>query len=460
MKHTTDALDAGWRRRPLGLRYAGQLLRRQYAFLLLVPLVSTILGVGYVIFATPIYMASALLSVDVASAPSEALSATLVSHIAGIQSSEVTSNVIDRLDLEEEVTVTIDNLDWAISAARRAFGIETVEEMSEEKLQALLIERVAAALAVERVGDSTIIRVSYFSARPRRAAEVANTYVDAYVEGLVDRSLKNTERRADFLRSRVAETKQLAASSYQEVQQIRSQDGFELQDFEDLDARVAWLREVRSEIEEAEIAIKARLSLMEDIQNLDSLEIAAFQAENGSDLYFAYKEALANLIQLRERDAAPNYVSQHEASVKQLRRNLDQAIRQKRRGLGQELAILSARRKSIDQEFGDDLSESNVLNWSKIQIAEHQAGVFQNIYADHLRELEVVYGKAGEVPVRVMAHARPSIEPSSPDYELILVLSAMMGFAVGGSIAMLREWQASHAPYHIGYSEELGPEDA
>ena len=102
---------------------------------------------------------------------------------------------------------------------------------------------------------------------------------------------------------------------------------------------------------------------MEDIQNLDSLEVAAFQAENGSDLYFAYKEALANLIQLRERDAAPNYVSQNEASVKQLRRNLDQAIRQKRRGLGQELAILSARRKSIDQEFGDDLSESNVLNW-------------------------------------------------------------------------------------------------
>jgi succinoglycan biosynthesis transport protein ExoP len=399
---------------------------------------------AYLVVVTPSYTSFTLISVDPGEATADALSATIQSHITTIGSNEVTSDVIDRLDLAADAEVRRGKLDRLVSGLRDWFGIEAREPLSEEEAREIVENQIASALDVQRVSDSRIIEVSYTADSPERAATIANTYAKAYVEGLVRRSRESTARRAEFLRSRAAEVEQLAVSGYQEAWQIRSRDRVDLGGLQNLNSRIAQLTEARSAVEEAEAAIMARLALMENTDDLEALKVAALQAEGGPELVAAYEEASGKLEQLRQRGAAQQLIAQLEASAKDLRRELDGLLSRTRSNLEQELAILSARRDSINGEFERALLQSSRRSWSEILIAEDQAGVFQNIYADHLRELEAVYGRAGAVPINVEARARPAVEPSWPDYKLVLMLAAVSGLVLGVAIVMLREWYASH----------------
>ena len=276
---------------------------------------------------------------------------------------------------------------------------------------------------MERVEDSRIIGITYTAGTPEDATAVANAYAEAYVDSFERRSREAMDRRAEFLKSRVAEVERLAASSYREARQIRSSDGPELWGFEDLDARTAWLTQARSEIEDAEAAVSARLSLLQNTDDLEARKVAAFQVEGGPELVTAYEEASEKLEQLRQRGAAQYLIAQLEVSVESLQGEMDRLIARARSSLEQERKILLARSDSINGDFEQALSQSSRRNWSEVLIAEHQAGVFQNIYADHLRELEVVYGRAGVVPLSVVARARPGADPSWPSNKLVLMLA-------------------------------------
>lgn len=443
MQHATDGLEAAWQTQPVGPGFFVQLLRRQLVPLLLAPVLCGALGFGYLVVATPSFSSAALLNVDVGGAQSDLLNATLVSHMEEIRSNAVTSDVIDSLGLDDGVALQVGRLDRTIGAVREGLGIDEPREMSEEEIRTAIENDVASGLDVQRVGDSTLIRVTYFTGNSQDAAEMANAYADAYVDGLVRRSINSARRRAENLRSRAEEVRQEAIESYAEIQQIRLRDGLDLNDFEDPDARAAALRETLFAIEDSEAAIATSLTLLDDADDITALEAAAFQADGGPELYYAFQEATTRLEQFRERGAAPNSLAQLEASVENLRGDLGQLLNRTRRNLHVELAILAARRENIAREFDRDQIQSNLRNWSEILIAEHRAGVFQSVYADHLRELEVVYGRSGVVPVRIMARARPSPEPSAPDAKLVLVVAMMLGLALGVTIAMLREWQRS-----------------
>jgi uncharacterized protein involved in exopolysaccharide biosynthesis len=443
MRYDRSALDVGWRRQAIDLPYFWQLFVRQWKPLVLVPAAFLVLGFGYLVVVAPTYSSTALVGVEAGDATSDTLSATITSHTATIASNEITSEVIDRLHLADDLSVDRGRLDRLISRLRYWFGIEAQVGWSEAEIRKALEDQVASTLDVERVEDSRIIGITYTAGTPEDATAVANAYAEVYVDSLERRSREAMDRRAAFLQSRVAEVERLAASSYGEARQIRSSDGPELWGFEDLDARTAWLTQARSEIEDAEAAVSARLSLLENTDDLEARKVAAFQVEGGPELVTAYEEASEKLQQLRERGAAQYLVAQLEVSVESLQGEMDRLIARARSSLEQERKILLARSDSINGDFEQALSQSSRRNWSEVLIAEHQAGVFQNIYADHLRELEVVYGRAGVVPLSVVARARPGADPSWPSNKLVLMLAVASGLVVGVGVAMLREWQAS-----------------
>jgi succinoglycan biosynthesis transport protein ExoP len=282
--------------------------------------------------------------------------------------------------------------------------------------------------------------VTYYALEPRLAAEVANAYVDIYAEFLRERGRQNAERRAVFIQDRISDMQEQAASSLQDVQRIRS-EALESGGFENLDARLARLTEARAVIDEQVVALTTRLTLLEPQDDIRALEEAALQFEGGLQLVTAYANALQTLERFRARNSSSDALAAMEASADLLREDVMRAFSRERSRLEQELKILTARRENIDNEIGNALFESSRRNWSLILIEEHQAGVFQNIYADYLRELEVVYARAEFVPLRVMANAQARFEPDSPNYKLVLILSLFLGIAFGIGVAVLREWQ-------------------
>ena len=461
MEHGTDGPEAAWRTRPIGPGFFLQLLRRQLAPLLLAPALCVALGVGYLVIAAPTFSSTALLKVDIGGEQSDVLNSTLVSHMESIRSNAITSDVIDSLGLDEGVSAEAGRLDRIIGALRENLGIDEPqdlsEDLSEEVLRTAIENDVVGALDVQRIGESTLIQVTYYTGNSQDAAEIANAYADAYVNDLIRRSIDSTGRRAEFLRSRAEETRQEAIASYEEIQRIRSRGGLDLNDFEDPDARAVALREALFAIDDSETAVKTNLILLEQADDITALEAAAFQAEGGPELFQAFQEATTQLERFRERGAAPDNLAQIEISVENLRGDLVQLLNRMRRNLQLELAILAARRENITREFDDDQLQSNLRNWSEILIARQQAEVFQNIHADHLRELEVVYGRKGVVPVSITAKARPSPEPSSPDSKLVLVVSMMLGIALGTAIAILSEWRRSEREFALERREPRLP---
>ena len=444
MQYDKGHLEAGWRRQTFGAPYLLGMLRRQIVLLLGVPILCVLAGFTYIVVATPTYTAEAFLRVDVDGGELDQLDAVLVSHMTSIRLPHVTAEVVGQLDLDAQLPTSLGRLDTIVGNLRDRIGLETSMELSEDERRTILEDQVVSGLTVQRVGESTILRVAYTAMTPRRAAEIADAYATTYVGWLVQRSLGISERRAEALQARAEEARRQATASLQEVQKIRS-DRLEQGGFENLDAHLAQLMQTRSELFEAETATEARLSLLQSSGDDGSLEAAALQAEGGSELFDAYQEASSVLADIRKRGTPLASIAQLEGSVAQLREDLEQSIERARRTLKQDLVILAAQRDSIERALEDALFRSSQGNWSERLTEEYQAQVFQNIYADYLRELQNVYDRAGVVPVRVMTSARPRFDPSAPDYKLVLVLSAVLGLLLGGAIAMLREWLRSQS---------------
>jgi uncharacterized protein involved in exopolysaccharide biosynthesis len=435
-------LEADWQKRSFAPSDLAQLVRRHIVPLIVLPIVYLIAGFFYIIYATPIYTATATIEFNIDTADPTTLDAALTSHIASMRAPEVTSEVIDRFGFDTSTPLASGRLTRTIQSIRAWLGIVAIPELTEDEARAIVTDRVVQSLVVERYEESSIVHVTYYALEPRLAAEVANAYVDIYAELLRERGRQNAERRAVFIQDRIGDMQEQAASSLQDVQRIRS-EALESGGFENLDARLARLTEARAVIDEQVVALTTRLTLLEPQDDIRALEEAALQFEGGLQLVTAYANALQTLERFRARNSSSDALAAMEASADLLREDVMRAFSRERSRLEQELKILTARRENIDNEIGNALFESSRRNWSLILIEEHQAGVFQNIYADYLRELEVVYARAEFVPLRVMANAQARFEPDSPNYKLVLILSLFLGIAFGIGVAVLREWQLS-----------------
>lgn len=433
-------LEAEWQEQRITPSYIAQVVRRHIIPLIVIPLVYLAAGFIYIIYATPIYTSTATIEVNLEAGDTTVLDAALSSHIASIRSPEVTSAVIDRLGLNTDTPLATGGLNRAVEKVRAWLNIGSITELTDDEARAIVVDRVAQALTVERDGTSAILDVSYFALSPRLAAEVANAYVDSYIALLRERSRENAVQRAGFIEERIGAVQDQASGSLQNVQRIRS-EALESGGFENLDIRLARLTEARAEIDEQVVALTTRVTLLEPGDDIQALEAASLQIEGGLQLVSAYADSLQTLERFRARGSSQDAMASLEASVELLREDVSQALARERSRLEQELKILEARRESVDAEIANALFESSRRNWSLILIEEHQAGVFQNIYADYLRELETVYARAEAVPLRVMSYARPQFAPSSPNYELVLVLSLFLGVAFGVGVAIFREWQ-------------------
>jgi polysaccharide biosynthesis transport protein len=435
-------LEADWQKRSIAPADIGHLVRRHIVPLIVLPLVYLVAGFFYIIYATPIYTATATIEFNIDTVDPTVLDAALTSHIASLRSPEVTSQVIDRFGFDTSTPLASGRLTRTIQSIRAWLGIVTIPQLTEEEARAIVIDRVAGSLETERYGLSSIVLVRYYALEPRLAAEVANAYVDIYTELLRERMRASASRQAVFIQERITDVQEQAASSLQDVQRIRS-EALESGGFENLDARLARLTEARAGIDEQVVALTTRLTLLAPEDDIVALEEAALQFEGGLQLVTAYANSLQTLERFRARNSSSDALEAMEASAALLREDVMRAFARERSRLEQELKILTARRENIDNEIGNALFESSRRNWSRILIQEHQAGVFQNIYADYLSELEAVYAQAEFVPLRVMAYAQARFEPDSPNYKLVLILSLFLGIAFGVGVAVLREWQLS-----------------
>jgi polysaccharide biosynthesis transport protein len=171
-------------------------LRRYVVMLLACIGIGWGLAVATLAVLDPVYVATAQLMIEprreqpedrmLAPAAITDDNAAILSQVAFLASRSMAREVIDALDLalEPDLYRTLD------PAERLAIGLGIAEASAGEGDAAALVDRFLARLAVDREGQTHVIRVSFKSSRPATAARIANGIAERYIRSRLDAKAK------------------------------------------------------------------------------------------------------------------------------------------------------------------------------------------------------------------------------------------------------------------------------
>jgi Mrp family chromosome partitioning ATPase/capsular polysaccharide biosynthesis protein len=190
-------------------------IRRRLLIILLT--CSATLGIGllYLIVAVPTFTADAELIVDLKAASGDALSVSTIveSQIAVIKSENIARAVIQRLDLAEDPEFA--RKDGVVRGASRSISRLLGWSRPEAESSALryAMESFGRKLSAERAGVTYIIKITFDSTDPERAARILNTVAEAYVSAQLDAKYSSSLRDERWVKDRLEELSSRASAA-------------------------------------------------------------------------------------------------------------------------------------------------------------------------------------------------------------------------------------------------------
>jgi polysaccharide biosynthesis transport protein len=216
-------------------------LRRRYALILCSVVLALAVGVLYLKFAPPKYVAVASISVDNRESPFVQQQAAwsdgtvdVDSQIMFLKSDVVAETVVKRLHLDEDGEFVGPNIGlfnvlhrlWALPAAfgsddgplTALRGFWTSPPMPSEaerpRMATLAVERNTT---VTRVGTGSVLEISYTSRSPDKAARIADSIADAFISNQIDLKSQMHRKGDEWLLVRANELRSQAEAAEQAV---------------------------------------------------------------------------------------------------------------------------------------------------------------------------------------------------------------------------------------------------
>ena len=393
------------------------LLRRRLS-LILATLVVCLGIAGIALFAlTPIYSASTLVLVDtsrnalidpdaqVSSASSE--NARVDSEVEILRSETVLLDVIDRLGLlsDEEFGVRLGWRDQALAFLRLA---DADLPQGDAAVQSVL-NRVKSAVSVQRRGLTYLISVQARSEQPQKAAELANTLAEAYIQDQMRSKIEGVLAAREVLEARL----QLARENIG-----RSEEQFDSFINENIDQLAA---EPGSSVADLRDDLQSITGSREQLQ-AQRQTLAANLSDAGSDS--------AAAINLREELASVEAAMAERA---------DQELTD----LRSQVAELDDQASGLRQQIRSDVLSSNLPVDVLTQLYEFQQS------ADLARtQYQSLLARSGDLQVqselqiadsRIVSRALPPAGPAFPNTQLILLMAGFVGLGLGVGLAFVYE---------------------
>ena len=188
------------------------ILRRQARLILITVFVCVALAFLFLVRATPLYTATALIAVDPAGrslldpqdtqrTAANTADARLESEVEILRSSSLALDTIrdTELYLTDEFGASLSLTD----RAKQAIGLELPEPPTGLHLLQATLGRFNDALSVRRRGLTYIVGVSFTSQTPARAAEVANAHAQTYIRRQLDAKVQDALAGRDILQAQL-----------------------------------------------------------------------------------------------------------------------------------------------------------------------------------------------------------------------------------------------------------------
>lgn len=433
--------------------------RRQYPVILGTLIATLLIGAAYMLIVRSTYTAQATIIIDtrkIQAFQSQSMfnevpidSPAVESQVELIKSDNIARSVIRDLHLVDDAEFTryggglLGNLQYYIYSI-----FEPGEASSEYQLDRRALRHFSSNLSAKRVGVTYVIEISYRSANPERAAQIANAVAEAYINDQLDAKYQSARRAGNWLADRIQELRQQATSADRSIVEFKTQNN--IVDAGGRSIAEQQVAELNSQLLAAQTntaAAKARLDRIEQIMRSDVREATVtdtLRSEVVSKLRSQYLD-IAN----READLSSRYGPNHLAAL-----NLRNQMREIGRSITAELGRLAETYKSdyeIAKQREDDVrksldeavSKSRLTDRAQVQLKEleSKSQTYRSLYENFLqRYTESIQQQSFPITeARVISTASRPLQRSNPKTILVLLVSCGGGLVLGLGLGLLRD---------------------
>jgi succinoglycan biosynthesis transport protein ExoP len=438
-------------------------MRRQYAVILFVAALIISLAFIYVATATPRFAAVTTMLIDRGkvqpfSQQQQILidnpidSAAVEGQLQILKSDTIALSVINSLHLADDpefVGSTDKSTGTVFSGLFHSNDKDSKSDRSRSALASF-----QKRLSASRVGMSFVIEISFISNKPERAAQIANTIVEAYINDQLEAKFEITRRANDWLQGRLRELQQQSAASDRAVADFKAKNNLvNVGNGQSADEQL--ISQLNTQLLEARAqtsAAQARLDRIEQIIkmagdiNASATGTVADTLNNPviNQLRTRYLE-LVN----READLSARVGSNHLAVI-----NMQRQIREIRDSILDELKrtsetyksdfeIAKQRQGDVEKRLAGAVSDSRSAGQAQgaLNELESKARTYHSLY-DNLLQRYTELSQQESLPMteaRFITRASPPLDKAYPKTLLILVGSGFAGLALGFGVGFLRE---------------------
>ena len=311
-------------------------------------------------------------------------------------------------------------------------NVASLAELTADQ-RAILVDKLSEALRITRRGLTSVITIGATSLDPAKAAHIANSIAEAYVDLQIRARASTAQRAADFLQQRVDE---LARAIHENDSKIDTFITTQSTRFASEEARTEASR-LRAQISEN---VSQRSNWSDQFVRLERLQ--ASPSSNVGSLSFAPE--IQKLVAERNQIGA-NAATSAEAKLglndvhNQLRLAAESRSADLHRLLNESETQLNSMRVRLQALIAEQPIPSDVtVEFYRLQRDSETVRKLYDNYVTRLAEAQQKISLA--LPEsRLVAPAIVSHEPSFPPTKLIVALAFCFALGLGGGAALLRE---------------------
>lgn len=381
---------------------------------------------------------------------SEATLSLIENQVRIMRSGPVLAKVVDtlRLDSDPEFNGAGNSFGpGALLSALRGLLTSNDAPAAGAARTALTIEKLAAAVDVERSGKTFIVEISATTREPEKSALVANALVDVYLDKAASLQAENAGRATGELSGRLDDLRKAVEAAERKVETFKSEN--DLVDAKGVligDDELVRLNDQLTVARARTLELNAKASSARELDAdavisgglPEQVASAALNQLRGQYATLAQEVAKATVRlgpRHPERQAAEAQLADARSSIeRELRRVVASIQVELKRAVQyeQELSARLAQMKSRQGVVSDKLVELREI--------ERDAAAKRAVYESYLLRARETGEQQGVNTgnISVVSRATPAIEPTGPSRTVIAVLGTVLGFLAGVGIGLAR----------------------
>ncbi|CAN7147618.1 polysaccharide biosynthesis tyrosine autokinase [Phyllobacterium sp. LjRoot231] len=449
--------------------------RRQAKTVAITAAVGLLLGVIYIIVATPGYTAATSILLDdnlgrfadevSPAAENMQTDTTILSQIAILKSAELAEKVVEKEKLDENdafMSPPRSIFSTVIASMRTIIGLFSSDKPTNtDGVSAAELKREYAAsllqanLDVERQGRSFVIDLTYTSNDAELAGRVAKAYADVYLSDQLDANFDATQRATVWLQGRLNELKESSQAAALEAERFRAANG--LTAAKGALVSEQQLSDINSQLILAQADTARALSLYNQYKSILSagpegaVNNAAVVSDQAGTSVIGTLRARYLTITKREQEIVSRFGQDHPQAVslrteqQDVARQIFQELQQITESYRNQYEAAQSREKSLREGLNNATGKTSTANEALVHLRdlEQNAQALSNLYQTYLGRYQEA-SQQQSFPIakaRVISVASTPTDPSSPKKKLALAASLLLGLFGGAGLGAWREYR-------------------